>query len=553
MSFLEAILRIPLTRKQPILYGFMFLFGISSLFTLSSRIDMRQESDLVRQLVESQTEYNKLDDNYRKKVEEVQVLRQQLETLKNDSPTKVMSETQTNSKTVSHNVINLKPFQENPIDSSDMMRLPSGYDFLPHLLLSPSSINPSFILSKGRTGVSVAFGIPTVKREDQIYVLATLQNLLDGMSQVEKDNTIIIVLIAETNEDYILQITNSIQHDFQPHLDSGLIEVIVPAASFYPDLSKIKTNYLNEPTDRFYWRTKQNLDFAYLMMYSHTKSKYYVQLEDDILAIPNFATIMVKAAHEETATKESWVVIDFCNLGFIGKLFKSVDLPQFAQFLLMFHTAKPVDWLLHYFISTLVCHLEKDHISCNKAKSQVWIHKPPLFQHVGTQSSLKGKVQNLKDSEFGKVALYFPHQNPDASVYSEAIGYKRHTLQQVYTGKNFFWSLQSQYMDHMWFVFKEPLIIKRYLFRSGNAEHPSYIFCNTSVEVLPKNPLPESERLPRTDDGYIVVGAFNSKGVAEGTLGRRYGLIRELRLTIYGDYDHVVILSEIHIEPEDSS
>ncbi|XP_039285985.1 alpha-1,3-mannosyl-glycoprotein 4-beta-N-acetylglucosaminyltransferase B isoform X2 [Nilaparvata lugens] len=470
MSFLEAILRIPLTRKQPILYGFMFLFGISSLFTLSSRIDMRQESDLVHQLAESQTEYNKLDDNYRKKVEEVQVLRQQLEALTNDSPTKVLSETQTNSKTVSHNVINLTPFQKNPIDSSDMMRLPSGYDFLPHLLLSPSSINPSFILSKGRTGVSVAFGIPTVKREDQIYVLATLQNLLDGMSQVEKDNTIIIVLIAETNEDYILQITNSIQHDFQPHLDSGLIEVIVPAASFYPDLSKIKTNYLNEPTDRFHWRTKQNLDFAYLMMYSHTKSKYYVQLEDDILAIPNFATIMVKAAHEETATKESWVVIDFCNLGFIGKLFKSVDLPQFAQFLLMFHTAKPVDWLLHYFISTLVCHLEKDH-----------------------------------DSEFGKVALYFPHKNPDASVYSEAIGYKRHTLQQVYTGKNFFWSLQSQYMDHMWFVFKEPLIIKRYLFRSGNAEHPSYIFCNTSVEVLPKNPLPESERLPRTDDGYIVV------------------------------------------------
>lgn len=37
---------------------------------------------------------------------------------------------------------------------------------------------------------------------------------------------------------------------------------------------------------------------------------------------------------------------------------------------------------------------------CKKAKDNVWIHyKPSLFQHVGTHSSLKGKVQKLKVSQ----------------------------------------------------------------------------------------------------------------------------------------------------------
>ena len=32
------------------------------------------------------------------------------------------------------------------------------------------------------------------------------------------------------------------------------------------------------------WRTKQNLDYCFLMMYAQSKGIYYVQLEDDIIA-----------------------------------------------------------------------------------------------------------------------------------------------------------------------------------------------------------------------------------------------------------------------------
>ena len=35
------------------------------------------------------------------------------------------------------------------------------------------------------------------------------------------------------------------------------------------------------------------------------------------------------------------LIIDFCALGFIGKMFKTVDLPLISQFILMFYKDKP--------------------------------------------------------------------------------------------------------------------------------------------------------------------------------------------------------------------
>ena len=53
-------------------------------------------------------------------------------------------------------------------------------------------------------------------------------------------------------------------------------------------MEKIKTT-LGDPPARMVWRTKQNLDYAYAMLHvynSKPSSKYYVQLEDDIITVP---------------------------------------------------------------------------------------------------------------------------------------------------------------------------------------------------------------------------------------------------------------------------
>jgi len=45
----------------------------------------------------------------------------------------------------------------------------------------------------------MVLGVPTVKREVQSYLMATLKNLLDRMNTAEIADTLIIVLVAEVS------------------------------------------------------------------------------------------------------------------------------------------------------------------------------------------------------------------------------------------------------------------------------------------------------------------------------------------------------------------
>lgn len=104
---------------------------------------------------------------------------------------------------------------------------------------------------------------------------------------------------------------------FPNECEAGVIDVISPSSSYYPDLSKLRDT-LGDDHQRVVWRSKQNLDFAFLMSYAQTKGMFYVQLEDDILAKKNFITTMKSFALQKIGTKENWFVLDFCQLGFIG-------------------------------------------------------------------------------------------------------------------------------------------------------------------------------------------------------------------------------------------
>ncbi|CAH1992962.1 unnamed protein product [Acanthoscelides obtectus] len=168
-------------------------------------------------------------------------------------------------------------------------------------------------------------------------------------------------------------------------------------------------------------------------------------------------------------------------------------------------------------------HLKRNHTNeiedyCKRDKAKVWLHyKPSLFQHIGIHSSLKGKVQKLKDKQFGKIPLFFPHTNPEAEVVSGIKHYKQYTLERAYLGETFFWGLLPQPGDQLLFRFSQPINIKRFYFKSGNAEHPSDKLYNTTVEVLPvvdallyATGSGGGGSYNLTTDGYIVVE--NAKG-----------------------------------------
>lgn len=429
---------------------------------------------------------------------------------------------------------------------SQNLRLPNIFSFLPYLLNDPLSTVPASVLGQGKSHASVVLGVPTVKRESQTYLLPTLQNLIESMNEEEKNMTLIIVFVAETDIEYVTTITDKIKKQFGDALQNGLLEVISPPASFYPDLNEVRVT-LNDPIDRVRWRTKQNLDYSFLMMYAQSRGLYYVQLEDDILTTPLYVTKMLRFALEKESSKTDWFLLDFCQLGFIGKMFKSIDLPYVIQFAVMFHNDKPVDWLLDPIIETRYC--PHDTKKCNKIKTQKWIHfKPSLFQHVGTTSSLKGKVQKLKDKQFGKLPLFTPHTNPPARIESPIKSYKQFTIQRAYLGQSFFWGLMPQAGDTILFQFDHPVSCESYRVRSGNFEHPSDLLYNTTVEVQPNDFTRASKMFTPTSEEFVKIGEFSDLGLAEGKIDSSLNPIAAVRLVIKSASKNWVIISEIVFE-----
>lgn len=104
---------------------------------------------------------------------------------------------------------------------------------------------------------------------------------------------------------------------FRRDVESGLIEILAPSGSFYPDFKSIKAT-LGDSEERTKWRTKQNLDYAYLMLYAQNRGTYYVQLEDDVLSKKGFISTMKNFAITNSVKGDEWFMLDFCQLGFIG-------------------------------------------------------------------------------------------------------------------------------------------------------------------------------------------------------------------------------------------
>eukprot|EP00095_Tigriopus_kingsejongensis_P003848 snap_masked-scaffold20_size707684-processed-gene-3.2 protein:Tk03848 transcript:snap_masked-scaffold20_size707684-processed-gene-3.2-mRNA-1 annotation:"alpha- -mannosyl-glycoprotein 4-beta-n-acetylglucosaminyltransferase b" len=422
------------------------------------------------------------------------------------------------------------------------LSLPSIHHFLPHLLHAPHALQPAFKAAPHppRSSVSMVLGIPTVRRAHQSYLGVTLTSVIDNLAPEELNDCLIIVFVAETDLEFVGKVVQELRSDFAEHMASGLIEVISPPADFYPDLSGLQPT-LGDNLERVMWRSKQNLDYAFLMMYAQWRGQFYVQLEDDILTKPGFLSIMKNFALDRTARDEPWFVIDYCQLGFIGKLFQTSDLPTLVQFFLMFFKDKPGDWLLENVIQTRVCKLDQDFKKCKKERDKLWVHyKPSLFQHIGTHSSLKGKVQKLKDKQFGKISMFVPHFNPPARIETVIKHYKSYSITRAYHGETFYWGLVPQAGDTITFYLMPPTPLAGYKFVSGNAEHPSDRFLDTQIEVKISEDANARvpQKWPRTSDGFVQVGAFESSGVATADMGVEWGSVSHLRLSIHASSDN---------------
>ncbi|KAG8522175.1 Alpha-1,3-mannosyl-glycoprotein 4-beta-N-acetylglucosaminyltransferase-like protein MGAT4D, partial [Galemys pyrenaicus] len=298
---------------------------------------------------------------------------------------------------------NKSPQREDlPVNSAEKNRLdknetvPNTFEvlklFFPHLR-KVGRIYPDVIIGKEKAGVSFALGVPTVNRGDHGYLKQTLTSLISRMTVSEQKDSVVIVSIADSNEEYFKSVVGMITKKFKQQLKSGSLEVISIPAFFYPSMLQARPS--TEDSHKLErWRIKQVLDFCFLMLYAQPKATYYLQLEDDIIAKKMYLTKITELVHN--ITSNNWLFMEFSVLGFIGKLFKSEDLTDFVHFFLMFYKDKPIDWLLEDIFQVKMCNQEEMPEKCSERNKQIRIrYKPSLFQHVGIQSSLSGKEQYL--------------------------------------------------------------------------------------------------------------------------------------------------------------
>lgn len=87
-------------------------------------------------------------------------------------------------------------------------------------------------------------------------------------------------------------------------------------------------------------------------------------------------------------------------------------------------------------------------------------------------------------------------------------------------------------------------------FVSGNAEHPSDKFLDTTCEIfIDEN---ENSLIPgqfeRTGDGFVIVGRFDSNGLAEADIDPDWGPVSRFRFSIHTSSENWAILSEMHLK-----
>ncbi|KAH8371948.1 hypothetical protein KR093_009431, partial [Drosophila rubida] len=380
---------------------------------------------------------------------------------------------------------------------------------------SPLRLGSSY--GRGRRGVPYVLGVPTVYRpNNNNYLVDTLTLLIENMNEYHRRSSLIVVFIGETNATVVHHIWLGINEYFGDALDEGLIEVITPPDDYYPDFNELYVTLHDEPS-RVRWRTKQTLDYMFLMTYARSRGAYYLQLEDDIIPTVGYLDYVMNLAALHTNFRfthhRNWIVLSFCDLGFIGKLFRTEELQPFLAYVQIFFNDQPIDWLLQSYVKLRCCRWDGFEMpDCGRDYLLHFIRAgQSQFQHNGLKSSLRNKQQQLQDKRFDKDAGHLRMQhlrqplNLIASHKANLLMDKLH-LQQ---GETFFWGYMPQDFSVMRYMREHQFDANHFKIRNGpqNKANFTELFVN-AVNELPRFTKNSSET---NDCGFILSFSSGSR------------------------------------------
>ena len=95
------------------------------------------------------------------------------------------------------------------------------------------------------------------------------------------------------------------------------------------------------------------------------------------------------------ASGVDWTFIEFCPLGFIGKLFVTTEIPDFIQYISVFYNDWPCDWLLATYTRTRACPLN---MSMKVHMKKCWVepemHRPKVDNVLFWRATRCGFAKN---------------------------------------------------------------------------------------------------------------------------------------------------------------
>ncbi len=309
--------------------------------------------------------------------------------------------------------------------------------------------------------MDIVIGIPTVQRVSTDYLSSTLRHLVDYLNKNETKQCHIVVFSANFEQAANDKTANFIKKEFANEIAAGLIEVIKPDISFYPKLTDLPVLWKDKP-DRIKWRSKQCIDYALMFAYCRKLGRYYLQLEDDVSVSQSYFREMKNFILARDRTK--WSNLQFGTGGFIGMLFKSSDLARLALFVKMYFWVFPVDILFRQYNDI--------HLYGNSPKD---IYRPPLFRHLGRESSLKGQTRRIEGGlnnfrpHFNK-RRYTDSTNPNAFISTNIQVFEANTIDGPYRTLNlgFFWGKAVKLNDFVVLEFMKEITLLRVVFESGS-------------------------------------------------------------------------------------
>lgn len=373
-------------------------------------------------------------------------------------------------------------------------------------------------------------GISTVRRYNYSYLLQTIDSLLKALKTEETSEIFLVIFLADFNSTWKQYTADILEFEYENLIKNNTIKLIEAPEDFYPKLDNLSHTF-NDSETRTKWRSKQNVDYAFLWLYSRNLSEYYIQIEDDVMTNPNFLEKIKKFI---SIQKKPWICLEFSNEGFIGKLYHSFDLEMLAKYVLLFYDQQPVDFLLRYFLPL------------NLQDKQI-IHNPRIFHHVGYHSSLSGKLSSV-EIKFLDRKKSLLGDNPRAEFHTTIKGSQKLTMAKAYSREDGCFLSESSPVinDTIHIRFYRSQSIKKVVVVTGSRQYPNDILKNAQLDACIRC---QAEHGHVKCLGEFYLGSFVNGTVVASNLHSAFNnqQIACLRITVLEDQFSPLIIKEIAV------